>query len=144
MIFIANTAAIKGILIGIALAYLVQFTACYTILTYAVYIFEKTGTTLDPYVSSILLALMLSLGSLFTTQLADKLGRKLFMIISLSGSATGLGFLSLFLYLTKNGYDLSNYSWVPVVCLAFVIFISSAGIIPLSHVCRVENLPTKV
>lgn len=143
-IFTANSEAIKGILIGIALAYFVQFTGCYTILTYAVYIFERTGTNLNPYISSISLALMLSLGALFTTQLADKLGRKLFMIISLLGSAAGLSCLSLFMYLIKHGYDLTKYSWVPVVCLAFVILISAAGIIPLSHVCRVENLPTKV
>lgn len=52
--------------------------------------------------------------------------------------------LSAYLYFAENGYDLSAFSWGPVICLAFVVFISSAGIIPLSHVCRVENLPTKV
>lgn len=52
--------------------------------------------------------------------------------------------MSAYLYFDEIGYDLSAFSWGPVICLAFVVFISSAGIIPLSHVCRVENLPTKV
>lgn len=99
---------------------------------------------LDAYLSSIALAVMLIAGNLCTTNFADKFGRKTFLILSLLLSAAGLIALSSFLYLNKNGYNLSDYSWVPVVCLAFVVFISSAGIVPLSHVCRVENLPTKV
>lgn len=144
LFFTANTKALKGLMIGVALAYFSQLTGCLTIITYAVYILERTGTKYDAYLSSIALAVMLIVGNLCTTNLADKLGRKTFLIISLLGSAAGLIALSSFLYLNKNGYNLSNYAWIHVVCLAFVVFISSAGIIPLSHVCRVENLPTKV
>lgn len=140
----ANRKAIKGMTIGIALAYFSQLTGCFTIITYAVFILERTGTTLNPYKSSIALAVMLILGNLCTTYLADKMGRKTFLIVSELGTAAGLIGLSSFLYCSKNGYDLSKIAWIPVVCLAFVVFISSAGIIPLSHVCRVENLPTKV
>lgn len=110
-----------------------------------------------------------SKGNLCTTQLADRFGRKTFLITSLLGVSLGLVSLSSFLYLNKNGYDLSDYAFVPVICLAFVVFIASAGskwmktsfsqwiilvvifsffswslVIPLSHVCRIENLPSKV
>lgn len=37
-------------------------------------IFERAGTSLDPYVSSIMLAVSLLLGALLTTYLADILG----------------------------------------------------------------------
>lgn len=134
----------KGIIIGIALAYFGQMTGCFTIITYAVYILERTGTTIDPYKSSIALAAMLIIGNMCTTQAADKLGRKTFLIGSLLGCAIGLTTLSVFLYMNSNGYELSNISWLPILCLAFVVFIASAGVIPISHVCRVENLPTKV
>lgn len=66
------------------------------------------------------------------------------MIISLLGSAAGLGSLSLYMYLVTLGFDLSNYGYIPLLCLSCVILMSCSGIIPLSHVCRVENLPTKV
>lgn len=48
--------------IGIALAYFSQLTGCATIIVYAVYILERTGTTLDPFRSSIALAAVLILG----------------------------------------------------------------------------------
>lgn len=107
-------------------------------------IFEKAGTSLDPYISTIMLAVALILGSIFTTTLADKLGRKFLNIISLLGSAIGLFAVSLYHYLNINGFDLTAFDWVPVVSLSFVIFISSTGIIPLSLICSVEYLPPKV
>lgn len=61
--------ALKGISIGIALTTLSQLTANFTITNYAVMIFEKAGSQIDPYVSSIALALSLLLGALFTTYL---------------------------------------------------------------------------
>lgn len=135
---------LKGLGIGIALTTFAQTTANFTITNYAVMIFEKAGTSIDPYVSSILLAVALILGSLFSTCLADILGRKILNIISLFGSAFGLFAVSLFHYLNRNGYDLSAFAFVPAASLSFVIFISAAGIMPLSMVCSVEYLPAKV
>ncbi|XP_055304279.1 uncharacterized protein LOC129569467 [Sitodiplosis mosellana] len=139
-----NRSALKGLGIGIALTTLAQCTANFTITNYSVMIFEKAGTSLDPYVSSIMLGLALILGSVFSTYLADKLGRKFLNIMSLVGSALGLFALSLYHYLNINGYDLSSYQWVPVLSLSFVIFISSAGIVALSLVCSIEYLPPKI
>lgn len=144
MFFTANARAVKGLIIGIFLAYFAQFSGCMTIITYAVLILKKSGTSLNPYTSSIALAANLIIGNLCTAQCADKLGRKTFMIISLLGSAAGLITLSGYMYMCQIGFELQAYSWIPVASLAWLVFISSAGIIPLSHVCRVENLPTKV
>lgn len=147
-VFLANRESLRGIFIGIVLANLVQFTGIVTILTYSTwifdYIFEKTDTKIDPYFCSISLGVTMIVANLLTTTLADKLGRKNFMIISLLGSAAGSGSLSLYLYLVKMGRDLSHYGFIPVICLIFVILMSCSGITPLSHVSRVENLPTKV
>lgn len=107
-------------------------------------IFEKVGKSVDPYISSIILAVALIFGSLATTYLADILGRRLLNIVSLFGSACGLLSMSLYHYLYVKDYDLSAFTWVPVISLSFVIFISSAGIVSLAFVCSVENLPTKV
>lgn len=107
-------------------------------------IFSKAETTIDAYVSSILLAVCLILGAFFSTGLADILGRKILNIISLFGSAIGLSVVSLFHYLNRNGYDLSAFAFVPATSLSFVIFISAAGIMPLSMICSVEYLPPKV
>lgn len=143
-IAIANSKALKGFLIGMAMSYFSQLSGSATIVLYAVYILERTGSTFDPYKSSIALGVVLILGNLCTTQMADMIGRKTFLIISLMGCAIGHSGLASFLYLNQNGYDLSHLAFLPLVSLAFVVFIANAGIVPLSHVVRVENFPTKV
>lgn len=69
--------ALKGIGIGIALSIFSQITGSMTLISYAVPIFRKIGTSLDPFTSSIILAVALVLGASASTYLADKLGRKL-------------------------------------------------------------------
>lgn len=122
-----------------------QFPGGVTFLNYAVVIFEKAGASkIDPYTSSCMLAIAQIFGCLVSTKLADSLGRKLLMISSFLGSATGLFIFSVYLYLNQNGYDLSAFSWLPVATLSFIMFIASAGVGSLYAVCFVEYLPTKV
>lgn len=136
--------SMKGLGIGFALSCFGQITGVFTILTYAVMIFEKAKTSIDPHICSIILAIALISGSLTTTYLADKLGRKVLNFISMLGSGIGLLSLSLYHYLYAEGYNLSAFEWVPVVSLSFVIFISASGVLPLTIICTVENLPPKV
>lgn len=145
MSILVNKAAIRALAIGVVLAWLTQLTGGYTFVTYAVLIFEKVGVShIDPYVASITIAICQIMGSLFTTQLSDNLGRKILVLISLFGSAIGLFAFALYAYLGHIGYDLSAFDWMPVVCLCFVIFIAASGVVPLAVVCTVENMPSKV
>lgn len=112
--------------------------------SYGVLIFEKTGSSMDPYRSSIVIAVMQLVGNLCTTQLADTLGRKFLIIVSLIGSAMGNFSIALYMYLQINGHDLSAYPWIPVASISFVMFIASAGILSLYNLYIVESLPTKV
>lgn len=126
------------------LSILSQMTGCFTFLSYAVLIFQRSETSIDSYVSSIILAVMQLIGTMMTGLLADKFGRKLLMVSSLLGCAIGLAVLSVYLYLVQCGYELKAFALLPVICLSFVIFIGSAGVVGLLSVCTVENLPSKV
>lgn len=144
MLFPVNRNALKGLGIGISLILFQQFSANFPIVCYSVLIYKKAETTIDPYTSSIITAVSLLFGALASTYFADLLGRKLLNIISFLGSASGLLSVALYQYLQLNDYDLSSYQWTPVVCLSFVIFISSAGITPLSILCCLEYTPPNV
>lgn len=135
--------AIKGIFIGIVLTLLNQLTGCYIFLTYAVMIFARIGTNVNPYTSTIILGIVQIAGSLLTTQLADRLGRKILLNISIVGSVLGQLSLAVFLYLDKVGVDVTLLHWVPVASTGFVIFIASVGIVPLIPICTVEMLSPK-
>lgn len=117
----------EGLSIGILLVSFTQLTGCFTITSYAVMTFAKVGTRMDPYTSSIMLAVALILGALTTTYLADKLGRRMLNLISMLGSAFGLLATALYYYLNLIGYDLSAFAWVPVVCLSTVVYLSSGN-----------------
>lgn len=143
-IHLVEKSAIKGLSIGFCLVFLAVTTGCITFINYAVYVFQKSGSHIDPYVSSIIIAVAQLVGNLCTTQLADTLGRKLTMLISILGCAVGLSVMTVYLYLVKLGYDLTAYAWLPVTSLSFVIFNGSAGVFSLTGVCTVENLPSKV
>lgn len=138
--------AIKGISFCILLGWLLQFPGCPTFINYSVLIFEKSGASqIDPYLASIILAVAQLAGGIFSTQLADTMGRKSAMILSFIGSAIALLILLIYLYLSQTGYvPTTSYSWIPVTTLSFIMFISSAGILALFSVCFVEYLPTKV
>lgn len=66
------------------------------------------------------------------------------MIVSLGGSAVGLLAMSAYLYCDSLGFDVSMFKWVPVTSLGCVILVSSIGIVPVSMICLVEALPTKM
>lgn len=140
----------KGLGIGISLVVFSQFTANVAIMSYSVTIFEifeKTKTSsvfLDPYLSAIVLAVVLILGSFLGTYFADILPRKFLNFISLAGSAIGLFAISLYQYLQLNGYELAAFQSVPLISLSVVVIMSSAGIMKLATICSVENLPPKV
>lgn len=119
-------------------------SANFSLLNYAILVFQKSGTDISPTISSVMLFIAQIIGCLCTTGLADKLGRKILLIVSLLGSAVGLSTLALYLYLMENGVDTHLFTWIPVVSLSFAIFIGSAGIIPLASLCTIELLPFKV
>lgn len=136
--------AIKAIIAGIVIATINQLTGCFTFVSYAILIFDETGSSVDPYASSIIMGVMQLIGNLCTARLADSFDRKTLSIISLVGSAVGNGTFAIYMYLHLNGVDLSAFQWIPVISISFVMFIASAGFIPLGPLFVVENLPTKV
>lgn len=139
-----NKMALKGIITSIAMSWLFQATGCFIITNYASLIFDISGTSLSIEVSTIILAAVQIAGGLVSTQMGDAFGRKTTLFISLIGSALGLFIFAVYSYLRQNDYDVSNYLWVPELCLSFLIFISSSGIVALANTCTIENFPPKV
>lgn len=139
-----NQMAFKGIVTAIAMSWFFQATGCFIITSYASLIFKISGTALSIDISTIILAAVQIAGGLVSTQVGDTFGRRISLFVSLAGSAIGLFTFAAYSFLRQSGYDVEMFPWVPDLCLSFIIFISSAGIVALANTCTIENFPPKV
>lgn len=136
--------AIKAILIGFALTGINLFSGTFAMINYTSNIFAASGSTLDPNISSIIVATIQILGVYGSTLLVDRIGRKTLLIFSTSGAFIGLLSLGIYSYLNEAGYDLTSCNWIPLVSFSTFIFISCFGILPLPFIVLTEILPAEV
>ncbi|XP_055304889.1 facilitated trehalose transporter Tret1-like isoform X2 [Sitodiplosis mosellana] len=136
--------SIKAILIGFSLTGINLFSGTFAFVNYTASIFKESGSTLDPHVSSIIVAAIQIFGVYGSTLLVDRIGRKTLLIFSTSGAFVGLISLGIHSYLIENGYDLTACNWIPLISFSTFIFISCFGILPLPFIVLTEILPAEV
>lgn len=66
----------KAFLIGFALILLHEFCGCFTMINYTATIFAESGSEISPNVSAIIVGGIQLLGTLVSTKLVDRAGRK--------------------------------------------------------------------
>lgn len=137
--------AIRGMLIGSALMVLNIMSGALLLLNYASTIFSQSGSDMDPNTSAIIMITVQLAGTYVATFLIDRVGRRVLLMISCTGGATGLTIMGVFSYLSSLAvYDLSDYNWVPVASVSLAVFMTSIGLLPLVFVVLAEVLPNKV
>lgn len=135
---------VKGLMIGTILMAVSQFSGTFTISNYAATIFSKSGSTVDPNLSAIIFGCLQVLGTLCASSLIDKLGRKILLLVSTTGTAIGLVITGIYSYLGHEGYDISSFNLLPVISLSLIIFIAAIGVIPVPYVLVNEIFPRKI
>ncbi|XP_037811226.1 facilitated trehalose transporter Tret1-like [Lucilia sericata] len=134
----------KAFIIGIALMAINQFCGCFAMLNYTATIFKESGSNLTPNMSAIIVGVIQLLGSYMSTILVERAGRKVLLTISSIGTGIGLLCLGTFMYLTKLGFDIKSFSWIPVASFSFTIFIACWGVLTLPFVVVSEIMPPKI
>lgn len=133
----------KALIIGVVLVLVNQLCGCFAFINYTAEIFAQSGSSLDSNISAIIVAFIQLLGSIASTLITEKMSRKFLYVLSSLGTIVGLlafgvhGMLS-------NLIDISQFNWIPVVSMSFVIFIASVGLMPLTFTILSEILPLKV
>lgn len=141
---IGGRRAIHGLINCVLFAIYVNATANFVLLNYTVLVFEKSGSRLNSSYSSIIMAALQIAGCICSTQLADRLGRKWLLTISMMGSGLGHTSCAFYVYLMESNVDVSAFHWIPVTSVLLALFMASAGIMPLVTLAAIELLPTKV
>ncbi len=133
---------LKPLLVSLSLMVLEQASAFNVVIFYCVDIFAETGTGLNEYWSSIIVAVVQVIATVLGTFLVDKAGRRPLLIGS--EFVMGLSFVALgvFFYLKRinSGVIPVGLSWLPLVSVLVFIIAFSLGIGPLSWTVMGEVL----
>lgn len=121
-----------------------KFSGAVPLLHYAVTIFQQSGSTIDPNLSSIIMGCMQVLGLACATCLVDLIGRRTLLLISTICSAICLLVTSFYTYFLTLGMDVTAYNTVPVIFLSLFKFVTNIGIGPLPNILIPELLPRNV
>lgn len=135
--------AIKSIITASVLLFVNQFSGIFAFVNYMSNIFADSGSTMNPNTSTIIMGALQIVGTYAATLLVDTYGRKILMLWSTGGMAVGLAAFGAFTYYSRRA-DLSDYSFVPIVLMGFVVFIGNIGMIALTFVVLVEIFPTRI
>jgi hypothetical protein len=103
----------------------------------------RSGSTLDPSISAIIVAVIQLVGSGVSVFITEKILRKL--LYSLSCCTTMLGLLAFGTHGFLKGFlDITQLDWIPIASMSLVIFAASLGILPLTFIMLSELLPLRV
>lgn len=103
----------------------------------------ESGSSLSPNMSAIIVAVIQVAGSTISTFAIGNMSRKLLYSITCFGTMLGLLAFGTHGYL-KMYYDMTDFAWVPIASLSFVIFVAAIGLLPLTFVMLSEILPQQV
>ncbi|CAH1376071.1 unnamed protein product, partial [Tenebrio molitor] len=133
----------KGLLIGCGLMFFQQCSGVTVIVSYLQPIFEASGSSIKPEVAAITVGAIQLTTNFLTSQLVDKLGRRILLLSSLTGICLSLVLLGAYFYLKTNSFDdaVSYLYWLPVCSLMLYIVMYSVGIGPVGWAMIGELFP---
>jgi hypothetical protein len=114
-------------------------------LNYTADFFIESGSNFTPNQSSLIVGVILVLGSFASLALVNRFSRK--FLYSLTSIGTMLPLITMGIYSSCkfNGVEgIESFKFIPVVSLSVFIFIGSLGRIPLTFVIMSEIMPQKV
>lgn len=131
---------------GVVLMLLNMFCGSFALVNYMSSVFAAIKSELHPDVNTIIVGVVQVIGTYTATILVDRFGRKVLLLVSTSGMGVGLAAFGIYAFFAEETEaDLSFYShWLPLVLMAFIIFIANVGILSVTVVVLVEILPSKV
>lgn len=108
---------------------------------YVTDILTSSHPNISPIDASIGITVMLIGANLIFLNIIDRAGRRTIYIISSLAATIGLIVYAGYLYYLTDNHSFDS---VPIVCLSFVLFVSSLGLCPVPYLMMFELVPEKV
>lgn len=136
---------LKPLTICLTLMIFQQFSGINAVIFYTTSIFSDSKSTLAPEICTIIVGAVNVFSVFIANALIDRLGRKILLYISSVSMAVCLGTLGSYYY-SKDviKMDVSEYGFVPLVCLLVFALGFSLGFGPIPWLMMGEILPAKI
>ncbi|KAJ8984016.1 hypothetical protein NQ317_012239, partial [Molorchus minor] len=126
----------KPILLLLGLFLMQQFSGIYMTLFYSIDFFRNVGSTINPYLASVLIGTVRMIMSCVNTFMLRTFHRRPLIMASGVGMAICMGLSGLFTYWILNGTSTEN--WIPVVLLLLYVITSMVGLLPIPWTMTAE------
>ncbi|PSN46526.1 hypothetical protein C0J52_14835 [Blattella germanica] len=129
----------KALIIAIVFVVVAQLSGMNVVFSYTSRIFQLSGSTLSPDISTIIVGIVNFFGSLAALFGADFAGRRFILISTQFFQGISLGTLGVYLYLKELGFDVTNVGILPVISLSVYCFCVVAGVATVGYVVLAET-----
>ncbi|GAB0096483.1 TRET1 [Sergentomyia squamirostris] len=142
---VANKGNLKALIICAGLISFQQLSGINVVLFYSQVIFQKTGSSLEPAIATIIVGIVQVIASGCTPLVVDRLGRKIILLVSGIGMAVCHGLLGLYFFLDYMKSDIvPDIGFLPVVSLIGFVTVYCIGFGPLPWAVLGEMFPANV
>merc|ERR1712158_82719 len=122
------------------LFFLMIFSGKFTIDFYAVDFFQKTGTSINEYISAVILAFIHLVGSLLFIALVKKLSRKLLLSISSLVMGISLAITGAWMYFSP----IQTMDWFPIISMLIYMLAAPLGLCSIPFLYIAEFFPSEL
>lgn len=139
-----DKATIKGWVISAGLFGGQQLCGIFPMISYSETIFAIAGSSLSPNTSAIIVGSIQVFGSVLSTSLMERLGRRPLLLISCAGMCVCHYTLGLFCYMQMLQYNVDAFNWIPIAALSVYVVVYNLGLGPGPYVVSAEILSRDV
>jgi len=122
------------------LFFLMVFSGKFTIDFYAVDFFQKTGTSINEYISAVILAFIHLVGSLLFIALVKKMSRKLLLSLSSLVMGISLAITGAWMYFSPS----DTMDWFPIISMLIYMLAAPLGLCSIPFLYMAEFFPSEL
>jgi len=138
-----GVANVRPFIISAGLMLFQQFSGINAVMFYSVSIFEKSGSSIDPNMATIILGVVNICATVVANALIDRVGRKVLLYVSDAGMILSLGVFGAYFYM-KDVARADPPGWVPLVALMVYVVCFSVGFGPIPWLMMGEVFPARI
>ncbi|KAK7868994.1 hypothetical protein R5R35_013912 [Gryllus longicercus] len=120
-----------------------QLTGLHAVVFYTVEIFEDAKSVVPAPYAAIIIGVVEVIATYLASVLVDRWGRRFLLLTSAVGTTACHASLAMYYAFLHHGYDLDDFSWLPLLFIALFIVNCACGFGPLPWFMMAELTPTE-